>query len=204
MKVENGGREWRGWANHKPLYTVQVSWLVIRFGYVEGLRLVVGFCGIRGRGCEWLEFTITGCGTRSEVWREISWGYFFWSVWSRKGGWWDEAKRGGDVGQPGSWVLRMGWEKEWKSDDGEREILLGSGSIGRALEWECGASRLRRTWAFGKGHRYCERPNSRFVKISSMQVFVRAEGKFLSREVGRELISWLKVGQTYNKNMTFN
>jgi hypothetical protein len=42
------------------------------------------------------------------------------------------------------------------------------------------------------------------VKISSMRVFVRAEGKFLSREVGRELISWLKVGQTYNKKMTFN
>jgi hypothetical protein len=61
MKVENGVGESQATAYGAGIvisYQVRVRGRVARGCW---------YCGIRARGCEWLEFTITGCGTRSEV-----------------------------------------------------------------------------------------------------------------------------------------
>jgi hypothetical protein len=65
MKVENGGMERMG----ESQATAYGAGIVISYQARVRGRGARGcwYCGIRGRGCEWLEFTITGCGTSSEV-----------------------------------------------------------------------------------------------------------------------------------------
>jgi hypothetical protein len=65
MKVENGEMERMG----ESQTTAYGAGIVISYQIRVRGRFALGCwcCGIRGRGCEWLEFTITGCGTRSEV-----------------------------------------------------------------------------------------------------------------------------------------